>query len=110
MYYIYYNAFKLYKYGYGNAMGVILAIIIAILSAKIHEQAMICIFEYLFYDIYKDTNYKKPVEEIISDIMEVPFDECDVFFRAIIFETIKNKNTNGKWISVVYFMHSFLEF
>ena len=58
---------------------------------KIREQAMICIFEYLFYDIYKDTNYKKPVEEIISDIMEVPFDECDVFFRAIIFETIKNK-------------------
>ena len=33
MYYIYYNAFKLYKYGYGNAMGVILAIVIAILSA-----------------------------------------------------------------------------
>ena len=33
MYYIYYNAFKLYKYGYGNAMGVVLAIIIAILSA-----------------------------------------------------------------------------
>ena len=33
MSYIYYNAFKLYRYGYGNAMGVILAIIIAILSA-----------------------------------------------------------------------------
>ena len=33
MYYIYHNAFKLYRYGYGNAMGVILAIIIAILSA-----------------------------------------------------------------------------
>ena len=33
MYYIYYNAFKLYQYGYGNAMGVILAIIIAVLSA-----------------------------------------------------------------------------
>ena len=33
MYYIYFNAFKLYRYGYGNAMGVILAIIIAILSA-----------------------------------------------------------------------------
>lgn len=32
MYYIYYTAFKLYKYGYGNAMGVILAIIIALLS------------------------------------------------------------------------------
>ncbi len=33
MFYIYYNAFKLFDYGYGNAMGVILAIIIAILSA-----------------------------------------------------------------------------
>ena len=33
MYYIYYNAFKLYRYGYGSAMGVILAIIIAVLSA-----------------------------------------------------------------------------
>ena len=33
MYYIYYTAFKLYKYGYGNAMGVILAIMIAVLSA-----------------------------------------------------------------------------
>ena len=33
MYYIYHNAFKLYRYGYGNAMGVVLAVIIAILSA-----------------------------------------------------------------------------
>lgn len=33
MYYIYYSAFKLYRYGYGNAMGVVLAIMIAILSA-----------------------------------------------------------------------------
>ena len=33
MFYIYYNAFKLFDYGYGNAMGVVLAIIIAILSA-----------------------------------------------------------------------------
>ena len=33
MYYIYHNAFKLYRFGYGNAMGVVLAIIIAILSA-----------------------------------------------------------------------------
>lgn len=32
MYYIYYSAFKLYRYGYGDAMGVVLAIIIAILS------------------------------------------------------------------------------
>ena len=33
MYYIYYTAFKLQRFGYGNAMGVILAIFIAILSA-----------------------------------------------------------------------------
>ncbi len=33
MYYIYYQAFKLFRYGYGNAMGVILAIIIAVFSA-----------------------------------------------------------------------------
>ncbi len=33
MYYIYYTCFKLYNYGYANAMGVMLAIFIAILSA-----------------------------------------------------------------------------
>ncbi|MBQ4651808.1 MAG: sugar ABC transporter permease [Oscillospiraceae bacterium] len=33
MYYLYQNAFSLYKYGYANSMGVILAIVIAILSA-----------------------------------------------------------------------------
>jgi multiple sugar transport system permease protein len=33
MYYIYYTAFKLNQFGYGNAMGVILAILIALLSA-----------------------------------------------------------------------------
>ncbi|MCD8383583.1 MAG: sugar ABC transporter permease [Clostridiales bacterium] len=33
MYYIYYTAFKLYRLGYGNAMGVVLAIFIALLSA-----------------------------------------------------------------------------
>ena len=33
MYYIYYNAFKLTRYGYGSAMGIILAIIIAVFSA-----------------------------------------------------------------------------
>lgn len=33
MYYIYYTCFKLYRYGYANAMGVVLTIIIAIISA-----------------------------------------------------------------------------
>jgi len=32
MYYIYYTALKMSRYGYGNAMGVILMIIIAVLS------------------------------------------------------------------------------
>jgi len=33
MYYIYYTAFKMYRFGYGNAMGIILALFIAALSA-----------------------------------------------------------------------------
>ena len=33
MYYIYYSCFTLYRYGYANAMGVILALCIAVLSA-----------------------------------------------------------------------------
>ncbi|MDO5733556.1 MAG: sugar ABC transporter permease [Eubacteriales bacterium] len=33
MYYIYYQVFRLYRYGYANAMGIILAIIIALFSA-----------------------------------------------------------------------------
>jgi len=57
---------------------------------QIHENAMICIFQYLFYE-ESNISSKKPIEEIISDVMESPFDQCDLFFRAIIFETIKNK-------------------
>lgn len=33
MYYLYHNAFKVYQYGFANAMGVVLALIIAVLSA-----------------------------------------------------------------------------
>ena len=33
MYYIYYSAYTLFRFGYGNAMGIILAIFIGILSA-----------------------------------------------------------------------------
>ncbi len=33
MYYIYYQVFRLYRYGYANAMGIVLAIIIAVFSA-----------------------------------------------------------------------------
>ena len=33
MYYLYETAFKLYRYGYANAMGVLLAILIAVFSA-----------------------------------------------------------------------------
>ena len=61
---------------------------------KIHEQAMVCIYQYLFYESHSDVTSKKPIEEIISDVMEVSFDDCDLFFRAIVFETIKNKKDN----------------
>lgn len=68
---------------------------VSLTRTKIHEQAMFCIFQYLFYNSYSKTNnltYKKPIEEIISEVMEINYDECDDFFKAIIFETIKNKN------------------
>ena len=65
---------------------------------KIHEQAMICIFQYLFYNSVKEISSVKPIEEIISDVMEVSFDECDLFFREIIFKTIKNKK---EYISLI---------
>ena len=58
---------------------------------KTHELAMICIFQYLFYDEFVAPDCKKRIEEIISDVMEMPFDDCDIFFKAIIYETIKNK-------------------
>jgi N utilization substance protein B len=52
----------------------------------------------LFYNSVKEISSVKPIEEIISDVMEVSFDECDLFFRAIIFETIKNKK---EYISLI---------
>lgn len=58
---------------------------------KIHEHAMICIYQHLFYQRYHDDLIKKGMEEIISDVMEVPFDQCDPFFKAIVFETIQDK-------------------
>ncbi|MCI5745527.1 MAG: transcription antitermination protein NusB [Erysipelotrichaceae bacterium] len=58
---------------------------------KIHENGFLCIFQFLFYEQAKDLSYKKPIEEIVSDIMGVSFDDCDAFFKAIIFETIKNR-------------------
>ena len=32
---------------------------------KIHEQAMVCIYQYLFYESHSDVTSKKPIEEII---------------------------------------------
>ena len=66
--------------------------------STIHELAMKCIFEYLFYEAYKSDYVKKSLEEIVEDVMEVKFNDCDVFFRAIVFETIKNKN---EYISII---------
>lgn len=56
----------------------------------LQEQAMICIFQYLFY-LEEDVSERKPIEEIISDVMEENFDDCDEFFKVIIFESIKNR-------------------
>lgn len=59
---------------------------------KIHELAMICIFQHLFYENSKlEKENRKDMVEIVSDVMEKSFDECDPFFKAIIFETIKDQ-------------------
>ena len=63
----------------------------AITRTKIHENAFYCIFQYLFYKYSKELTYRKPIEEIIQDVMEEPYDNCDPFFKAIIFETIQNE-------------------
>ena len=63
----------------------------AITRTKIHENAFYCIFQYLFYKYSKELTYRKPIEEIIQDVMEEPFANCDPFFKAIIFETIQNE-------------------
>lgn len=64
---------------------------------KLHEQALLCIYQYLFYQ-NMDIDGRKSIVEIISDVMEVSFDECDTFFKAIIFETIKNRRAYIKRI------------
>ena len=66
---------------------------------KIHENAMICIFQYIFYKTYnKEITNPKKIDEIIQDFMEINFDDCDPFFKAIIFETIKNEK---EYISLI---------
>ena len=62
---------------------------------KIHEQALVCIFQYLFYDEFVSNEYKKRIEEIISDTTKTKYDDCDPFFKAIIFETICGKYAFG---------------
>lgn len=59
---------------------------------KLHEQAMICLFQYLFYKSFKEIKDYKKIEEIISDVMEIPYDMCDDFFKAIIYETLASKD------------------
>ena len=57
---------------------------------KIHEMAMICIYQHLFYAKLPST-YKKSLNEIVNDTMEIPYDECDPFFKQILFEKKKKK-------------------
>lgn len=58
---------------------------------QLHESAMICIYQYLLYSTLKK-DYRKHLPEIVSDLMHQSFDECDEFFKAIIFLCIKNRN------------------
>ena len=57
---------------------------------RLHELAMICIYQHLLY-AKLPLSYRKSLPEIVTDIMEIPYDECDDFFKQIIFETIRQK-------------------
>lgn len=57
---------------------------------KLHENAMICMYQHLFYS-KMNKEYKKILPEIVSDVMELPYDECDDFFKSILFESVKQK-------------------
>lgn len=57
---------------------------------KQHENALICIYQILFYAKLEQSN-RKSIIEIVSEVMETPYDECDDFFKEIIFLAVKNK-------------------
>ncbi len=57
---------------------------------KLHENAMICMYQHLFYS-KMNKECKKILPEIVSDVMEIPYDDCDDFFKSIIFESVKQK-------------------
>lgn len=57
---------------------------------KIHENAMFCLYQHLFYSTLAK-EYKKLLPEIVNDVMEQPFDQCDDFFKSIVYESVQNK-------------------
>ena len=57
---------------------------------KLHENAMICMYQHLFYS-KMNNECKNILPEIVSDVMEIPYDDCDDFFKSIIFESVKQK-------------------
>lgn len=59
---------------------------------QLHEKAMICIYQQLFYTSLVDSKYRKNIEEIVLDVMDIPFSSCDEYFKTIVFETLKEKN------------------
>ena len=65
---------------------------------KMQELAMICIYQHLLY-AKLPIQYRKPLTEIVSDTMEISYDECDDFFKQIIFETIRQKKEFKEVIS-----------
>ena len=71
---------------------------IKLTRTKLHENAMICLYQHLFYATL-EKKYRKLLPEIITDVMEVPFDECDDFFKKIVFLAVKNKKEYVEIIS-----------
>ncbi len=57
---------------------------------KVHENAMICLYQHFVYASLHNL-YRKTLPEIVFDVMEESFDDCDSFFKSILFEAIRQK-------------------
>ncbi len=57
---------------------------------KMHENAMICLYQYLFYQKVNRI-YRKSINEIVLDVTNISFDDCDDFFKCILFEAYQDK-------------------
>ncbi len=58
---------------------------------KLQELTMLCIYQYLFY---YESKTRPTIKELIEDIFNQSFEECDPFVKKLLKVTIENANTS----------------